>query len=607
MLQTALATASGKGSFSYDFVGGALFNANGSVDPNAVVQPSLLSSSRTGNVTIDGHTSYINALNNLTVDVPTLVRTGTGSITLTAAGDFALLDSTAPGAVYTAGYVANNAAGFTAPTLPASVSSGLLTTPVWAAGGGNIIVTAGRDIVGIETPTDTGNQYSTDGSSAGVSTGEFWSAWYYVNGQSTGNAAAPFDPSAGGVQNSSWINYGTFFQGFGALGGGNIALVAGRNVKDVSASLPETIQYSGGQSAGGPAATAHYYGGGSLLVEAGSDVLSGVYYVGRGTGMIRAGGSVVGDATLFETFQGSSNFPALTGIGGGNPTEFSVPLLLAVQDGFIGVQASGSIDLGGIFQPTQIPGDLTRNLLPNSFHQSDAARTLPSAIGASFDSYGPGSGVTLLSTSGSISVDTLQQSDGSGNGLSDTLFTHVSGVNYNGGAEPNYVVASSLAVTALTGDISLSHGGNNPVTLYASPISQLSLVAGGTIGPIASTGATLAPSSLVMNGGDDVQSGRRVQTVCDLHQQHVRSETTKKQRNKSSTTRHPSLIISPITDRETSIPIPIPIPIPSSHHRSLKLCPILSLSSSTSLPDDIISEAASLNRLECCCCCCCCP
>ena len=58
-----------------------------------------------------------------------MVRTGTGSITIAAAGDFATLDSVAPGAVYTAGYVADNAAGFTVPTLPTlptgSVSNGL--------------------------------------------------------------------------------------------------------------------------------------------------------------------------------------------------------------------------------------------------------------------------------------------------------------------------------------------------------------------------------------------------------------------------------------------------------------------------------------------------
>ncbi len=80
------AAVSGKGSFSYDVVGGAAFNAGGasSVNPNAVVQLSSLSSSLTGNVTVGGHTSYSNPLTQsfdpTTVDVPTLVRTGAGSV-----------------------------------------------------------------------------------------------------------------------------------------------------------------------------------------------------------------------------------------------------------------------------------------------------------------------------------------------------------------------------------------------------------------------------------------------------------------------------------------------------------------------------------------------
>ena len=505
------AAASGKGSFSYDLVGGARFNVDGSssVNPNAVVQLSALSSSLTGNVTIDGHTSYINSLNQFTVVVPAMVRTGTGSITIAAAGDFATLDSVAPGTIYTAGYVADNADGFTAPTLPTlptgPVSNGLITTPAWATRGGNIVVSAGRDIIGIETPTDTGNQYSSDGSSAGVSTGEFWSAWYYVNGKSTGSAAAPFDPSAGGVQYSSWINYGTFFQGFGALGGGNITLQAGRNVQDVSASLPQTVQYSGGRSANGPAATAHYYGGGNLLVEAGGDVLSGVYYVGRGTGTIRAGGEMVSDATLYQSnYNGNDGVPTTIDYRG-LQNRFSVPLLLAVQDGYISVQAAGSIDLGGIFQPTQIRADLTRNILARTYGQDGVAQTLPSAIGASFDSYGPSSGVSLTSQSGSIAIDSLRQSDGTGQGFTDTLFIH-GRINpgYAVGGDPFNVIAPSFAAAALSGDINLfaystSYGA--PMALDASPASTLNLIAGGSVNGYLGSG--YVPAKVAMNGGND--------------------------------------------------------------------------------------------------------
>jgi filamentous hemagglutinin family protein len=504
------AAVSGKGSFSYDFVGGALFNADGasSVNPNAVVQLSSLSPTVTGNVTIDGHTSYTNPLNYRTVVVPSLVRTGTGSITIAAAGDFALLDVVSPGAVYTAGYVADNADGFTAPTLgAATVSSGLLTTPVWATGGGNITVAAGRDIVGIETPVDpTGSQFSAympDGS-IGVSTGQFWSAWYYVNGKWTGSSTAPFDPLAGGEQYSSWINYGTFFQGFGALGGGNITLKAGRNVQDVSASLPETIQVSGGQSAVGAAAAAHYYGGGNLLVEAGNDVLSGLYYVGRGTGLIRAGGDVTADATLHETiygsdFAGSYDQPAVRYTewvyddqGGATRVvvwtpEISVPLLLAVQDSQISVQAAGDITLGGVFEPTALPVEVSKNVVPDTTTQDMAAQTLTAHIGAVFNSYGANSGVSLRSSAGSISV---------GANALNTLFMHTPTAYFGAESAASGGAPASLFVTALTGDISIPSG----ISLYQSATSELSLVAGGSINVDVGGGVTMSDGNSALAG-----------------------------------------------------------------------------------------------------------
>lgn len=498
------AAVSGNGSFSYDFVGGALFNANGasSVNPNAVVQLSSLSSTVTGNVTVNGHTSYTNPYNSRTVNVPTLVRTGTGSITIAAAGDFALLDQVAPGAIYTAGYVADNADGFTAPTLQTTTTakSGLITTPVWATGGGDITVTAGRDIIGFETPADpTGTQFQLGINaqySAGSSTGEFWSTWYYVNGKSTGSSNAPFDPSAGGAQYSSWINYGTFFQGFGALGGGDITLKAGRNVKDVSASLPETIQVSGGQSASGAAAAAHYYGGGNLLVEAGNDVLSGVYYVGRGTGLIRAGGDAVADATLYQTYFSSGN-PTITNPNDGKTkTQVSVPLLLAVQDSHISVQAAGDITFGGIFQPTRIPADYRRS--------TDGS--LPAKIGAAFDSYGANSGVSLTSSVGSIAV------------AEPNATFSLTGASYaqDGGAPPGGIVPPNLSLTALTGDIDLASATYAAsIYLYPSSTGELSLVAGGSIlGRTGSSFGTTTASVAMLDGdGTSALSGPNVMTL----------------------------------------------------------------------------------------------
>ena len=127
----------------------------------------------------------------------------------------------------------------------------------------------------------------------------------------------PFDPSQGGIQNSTWVNYGTFFQGVGALGGGNVNLKAAADIDDISASLPETIEVSGGQSSGDPPVT-HYFGGGDLTVQAGGNLNSSAFYVGRGTGTIDVGGAVQADPNNPVTGTPTQLIP-ITYSGGGVP------------------------------------------------------------------------------------------------------------------------------------------------------------------------------------------------------------------------------------------------------------------------------------------------
>ncbi|QPF87794.1 filamentous hemagglutinin family protein [Bradyrhizobium genosp. L] len=403
-----------KGSFSYDFVAGASFRADNtpSVDPNAVIQVSSLSSTVTGNVTIDGHTSYQDSLaKSLAINIPTLVRTGTGSITIAAAGNVELLDQIAPGAVYTAGAPAATPSDFNGPTLPTSYASnpnGLLGTPTWATGGGAVTVTAGGSIIGIEMPTDT------DGSQTGIAgapTGQLWSAWYIHYGKSNGSAT-PFAAcvAAGSVacQTAAWINYATFFQGFGALGGGNITLSAGADVVDIGASLPETLVVGGGFTAADPA-KATYYGGGNLSVTAGGNLQSSDFLVGRGAGLIRVGGAV--EATTSNPLnqgkptKGISVDPNVRQVTG----SYALPLLLAVQDGFITLTANGSVTLGNIYDPASLPLNASAQTPVGSLPGGS------SGIWSNFfTSYGPDSGVSLTSLTGDVNALTVSSSSSIG-------------------------------------------------------------------------------------------------------------------------------------------------------------------------------------------------
>src|SRR5262249_19126356 len=141
----------------------------------------------------------------------------------------------------------------------------------------------------------------------------------------------------------AWINYASFFQAFGALGGGNITLSAGANIVDIGASLPETVVVGGGFTANDPP-KATWYGGGDLRVTAGGNLLSSDFLVGAGSGLIKVGGAVQVDA-------------AVTAPNGAVTGSLPLPLLLAVQDGFITVTARGPITLGNVYDPAAVPTD----------------------------------------------------------------------------------------------------------------------------------------------------------------------------------------------------------------------------------------------------------
>lgn len=328
------ASIASSGSFSYDFIAGAALPGDATTAASA--NPDVVKRGANADITIDGHTAYRGTSTTIPlVNVPTLLRTGTGSIRLTAARDVKWIDTVAAGAVYTAGRVTALPSNFTAPVL---TLGGFVTAPVWGSDGGSVSIEAGDSIVGIET---LASRFSAGS----------WSDWYLAYGASNGSST----PFVGKIQTAAFVNYGHFFQGVGALGGGDISLSAGGDVTDVSAAIPESILVSGGGSGTNAGALAiHYYGGGDLTVRAAGDLNSGAFLVGRGNGDIRVGGAaqvtasnpVTGLRTILstyttETYTGVSTITGATDLG----------LQLAVQDGFIDLVAGGAVTLTGIYDP----------------------------------------------------------------------------------------------------------------------------------------------------------------------------------------------------------------------------------------------------------------
>jgi len=395
-------------STSYRIVAGALFDS---------ANPLAVSGGGAGDVVVSGHISYVDPEDfGDTVSVGTMVRTGVGSIDIAAAGSFELADATAPGAVYTAG-AATTTADFTAPTLTSiylSEPNGLISAPSWGTEGGSVSIAVGGNIVGGETPANDGVNN--------------WSSWYFHVTKSNGQSSASFS-SAGDVQTAAWVNYATYSDGVGALGGGDVTLTAGGAIKSLIVSLPETIAVSGGTSNADATAVEHIYGGGDLLAQAGGNLLGGAFLVGDGAGTIRIGGAVTQDSS------GDS-------------------LELGVQNSFVAVTANGALTLYETYDPAQLTLPAAAVWASDANNHSgafpDTTITGNSIFDARFTSFNAESGVSLESVSGNVTI--LQ-------GTSSEL-------------QP-----ATLEVDAVSGGIQL----DAPLELIPSSNGTLSLLAGGSI------------------------------------------------------------------------------------------------------------------------------
>lgn len=319
-----------------------------------------------------------------------VVRTGAGDIDIAAAQDFIL--GNAASVVYTAGEPSGGVK--LAP---------LGTTREYPDNGGDLRVRAGRDAKGVE-----GNQLISN--------------WLFRAGR----------PAGSGASATGWtVVYERFQQGIGALGGGDVRLVAGRDIDNLSAAIPGIGKQTGGTTP--DVSEVEVVGGGDLNVEAGRDIASGVYYVGKGAADIRAGGALKADRT-------SSSGPIHT--------------VLALADGVFDVQVRGDLELETILNPTVVP---------------------PSTANGSFTSvsyfftYAPSSGVELASTAGDIVFNNNYT------GLSSV----VSGVNWNDDARAMLgVYAPSLTAHALGGDVRF---GGSHLWLYPAPKGNLEAFAADSV------------------------------------------------------------------------------------------------------------------------------
>jgi filamentous hemagglutinin family protein len=405
------ASLAGGDSSSFRLVAGANMQ---SANPLALQAASVFSATSGGNVTLDGHFAYVDS-NNQSLLAPTMIRTGSGAIDIAAGNDIALLDTTAPGVIYTAGVPV--AGGGTATIVNGSASQGLpdiLVTPaVSPDSAGDISIRAQNDITGVENPNS-----------------QFWWQWMQIGA----NPTVVFNQQLGiGINQQitqTSIDFGALDQGVMSVGG-NVSVSAGGNISDLAVSLPTTWYSTNGNT------TLNTVGGGNLTVTAGGNIMSGDYFVAKGTGTITAGGLIGADFAIPPNFSGASPTPVST--------------LFATQDGTLNISARQGVDVGGVFDPSYVEGN---NLL-NIYHQH-----------ADFQSYSPDSAVNVSATTGDVDFGTLGDVSLIGGGAVGSNGTQ-------GQQDYSSILPATVNLTAFTGGIHIDSG----ASLFPSATGNLNLIA----------------------------------------------------------------------------------------------------------------------------------
>lgn len=475
LVQSSLA---GGDSSSYRLVAGADTTSS---NPLALAPATAFTSGSlqgSGNIILSGDevsAKQANA-NNLVFVAPTMVRTGTGSISIAAAGNLQLTDTKAPGVIYTAGTpaIAGGVAGNS--SLIQGVSGMPLfidTGSVQPQGGGNIDISVRGAINAVQAVADTDGSRTGFGATtkgAGTDLTQFWWPWMQSACIITTNGCTS-------AQTASSLNFGMFDQGV-LSAGGNVSVHAGGSITGLSVSVPTT--WSLGTDGNGNTVV-NTYGGGNLDVSTDSNLFSGSYLVGHGTGSLSAAG------VINNNIVDSGFFPLAT--------------LLGVQDGTFNVQSGHFMQIGGIFNPSYL------------FKQFDS------------QSYSAASSVNLQALAGDVvvgstnplilpgaaygfnSVSPLQKS------YSYLWPASVSASSVGGGIQ---IESSAELYPSATGNLTLLAANDITLSNNNYPNTHLGLIdapAADLPSPLNPVGSTVAPS-FIYNGG---QSNYQLHTITPLH------------------------------------------------------------------------------------------
>lgn len=275
-------------------------------DPSAVVVTSALPAGSGSIMFNDPHADQSGVL------IPSVLRTGTGDLTLAAAGD---IDLVTPFGIYTAGTPSSPVDNFTPPTRQyilslttytgdsylgydpntyASYDSEGYPTTLnvnYPEKGGALRVNVGGNVTSSQISPMLNSNFS------GYAGSEVDTYWLWTMGQQVA-FGTPI------INGTSFINFGTYYQtyyespwgtdepptvaaflGLGALGGGDAHIRVGGDLSNVDVALPATLRAPTGATSMDQVVVT---GGGNLNLQVSGDLSNSNIIVGRGSGDIRA-------------------------------------------------------------------------------------------------------------------------------------------------------------------------------------------------------------------------------------------------------------------------------------------------------------------------------
>jgi filamentous hemagglutinin family protein len=447
-----------------------------------------------------------------TYDYYQVIRTGSGDISVTAAGNILLRNQFA--SIYTAGTQVTDprlggtfdvpAPNFFSQSTKTSLGAVQQLTPYaaqYSLAGGNVTLVAGGDVSHVSL--------NSQGAVAEDSTSELPNNWLYRRGAvaADGTFLRVATPAMETLSTSWWVDFSNFFEGVGALGGGNVMMTAGGSINNVDAVAPTNLRMSGHDAMGSPLQASSVsdveLGGGNITLQAGGDLNAGVYYAERGAISVSVAGSVITNPTRDPQLSQLIN-PSMKSA----TAESYLPTSFFLGKGSVSVTAGGDIIMGPVANAFLLPQGINNSFWYKTYFStygvSDTVSvfSLGGNVTLRTEAYSPGSSslqpLLQLWSQDMISPSTLSQ-----NGtiafyepwlrLAENSVTSLSGILS--------IMPSSLALAAPSGDINLQGG----VTLSPSATGELQLLAGGSVNGLSKAGIFSGPmlwSSSTINVSD---------------------------------------------------------------------------------------------------------